>query len=205
MFNANGNAMVQQRGEEMAARTLMIMGTQSSAGKSILVTALCRAFAPQGCRVAPFKALNIALNAGVTADGHEISRATFAQAEAAGISPHVDMNPVLIKPHANGISQIVLKGRVFDQLAPGNWHKLQPILWQHIMEALDRLHGHHDLIIIEGAGSPAEINLKENDIVNMRVARYAQAPVLLVGDIDLGGSSQRWWAPWFCWSPKSVP
>jgi adenosylcobyric acid synthase len=171
----------------MTAKTLMIMGTHSNAGKSILVTALCRIFAQQGYRVAPFKAQNMALNAGVTPDGHEIGRATIAQAEAAGSPPHVDMNPVLLKPEGNQRSQVVLNGRAHTHIEAGNWLDLKQFLWPHVTTALDRLRSRNDLVIIEGAGSPAEINLKAGDIVNMRVAQYAQSPVLLVGDIDRGG------------------
>ncbi len=171
----------------MTARTLMIMGTHSNAGKSILVTALCRIFAQAGYRVAPFKAQNMALNAGVTADGHEIGRATMAQAEAAGVPAHVDMNPVLLKPEGNSRSQVVLNGKYHTHIEAGNWLSLKQYLWEHVTAALNRLRERNDLVIIEGAGSPAEINLKAGDIVNMRVARYAQSPVLLAGDIDRGG------------------
>ena len=171
----------------MTAKTLTILGTHSNAGKSILVTALCRIFAQEGYRVAPFKAQNMALNAGVTPQGHEIGRATIAQAEAAGMPPHVDMNPVLLKPEGHRRSQVVLNGRPYTHIDAGNWLSLKPILWTHITAALDRLRANTDLVIIEGAGSPAEINLKAGDIVNMRVAQYAQSPVLLVGDIDRGG------------------
>jgi adenosylcobyric acid synthase len=171
----------------MTAAILMIMGTHSDAGKSILVTALCRIFAQEGYRVAPFKAQNMALNAGVTPEGHEIGRATIVQAEAAGIQPHVDMNPVLLKPEGNQRSQVVLNGRHYTHIEAGNWLSLKSFLWPHVTAALDRLRQQYDLVIIEGAGSPAEINLKAGDIVNMRVARYANSPALLVGDIDRGG------------------
>jgi adenosylcobyric acid synthase len=171
----------------MAANTIMIMGTHSNAGKSILVTALCRIFARQGYRVAPFKAQNMALNAGVTPDGHEIGLATMVQAEAAGIPPHVDMNPILLKPEGNRRSQVVLNGRAYSHIEAGNWLDLKQFLWPHVTAALDRLRSRNDLVIIEGAGSPAEINLKAGDIVNLRVAQYAQSPALLVGDIDRGG------------------
>lgn len=171
----------------MAAKTLMIVGTHSNAGKSILVTALCRIFAQEGYRVAPFKAQNMALNAGVTPEGHEIGRATIAQAEAAGLAAHVDMNPVLLKPEGHRRSQVVLNGRHHTHIDADNWLSLKSILWPHVTAALERLRARTDLVIIEGAGSPAEINLKEGDIVNMRVARHAQSPTLLVGDIDRGG------------------
>jgi adenosylcobyric acid synthase len=171
----------------LTAKTLMVLGTHSNAGKSIVVTALCRIFAREGLRVAPFKAQNIALNAGVTPGGHEIGRATIAQAEAAGVAPHVDMNPVLLKPEGHGRSQVVLNGRAYTHIHADNWYSLKPLLWEHVTTALDRLQARFDLVIMEGAGSPAEINLKAGDIVNTRVAQYANAPALLVGDIDRGG------------------
>lgn len=171
----------------MTAKPLMIMGTHSNAGKSILVTALCRIFAQDGYHVAPFKAQNIALNAGVTPAGEEIGRATLAQAKAAGVVPQVDMNPILLKPEGNKRSQVVLNGRPYTHINADNWFQLKPFLWEQVTAAYDRLRQNYDLIVIEGAGSPAEINLKAGDIVNMRVAQYAQAPVLLVGDIDRGG------------------
>lgn len=170
----------------MKAATLMVMGTHSNAGKSMLVTALCRMFARQGHRVAPFKAQNMALNAGVTPEGHEIGRSTIAQAEAAGVEPHVDMNPILLKPHGDR-SQLILNGRPDGYVHLGNWRRRKPQLWRQIRAALDRLRARSELVIIEGAGSPAEVNLKADDIVNMRVAREVGAPVLLVGDIDRGG------------------
>lgn len=169
------------------APVLMIQGTHSNAGKSLMVTALCRIFARRGLRVAPFKAQNMALNSFVTPEGHEIGRAQAVQAEAAGVAPHVDMNPILIKPEGDGVSQLVLNGRPYTRLHAGNFYALKTELWPHVTAALDRLRQRFDLVIAEGAGSPAEINLKAGDIVNMRVARYANAPVLLVGDIDRGG------------------
>ncbi len=171
----------------MSARTLMVMGTSSNVGKSILVTALCRILAQQGLRVAPFKAQNIALNSGVTPEGHEIARSTIVQAEAAGLKPHVDMNPVLIKPETDRGSQLVLAGRPQGRIDAGNWTRMRSVLRTHITTAFDRLCLDYDLILLEGAGSPAEINLKKDDFVNMGMARYAGAPVLLVGDINQGG------------------
>lgn len=169
------------------APVLMIQGTHSNAGKSLMVTALCRIFARRGVRVAPFKAQNMALNSFVTPEGAEIGRAQAVQAEAAGVAPHVDMNPILIKPEGDGVSQLVLNGRPYARLHAGNFYALKAELWPHVTAALDRLRARFDLVIAEGAGSPVEINLKAGDIVNMRVARYANAPVLLVGDIDRGG------------------
>jgi adenosylcobyric acid synthase len=171
----------------MNGRTLMVMGTSSNVGKSILVTALCRILAQQGYRVAPFKAQNIALNAGVTLEGHEMARSTIVQAEAAGLTPHIDMNPVLIKPEGNRGSQLVLDGRPQGRIDAGNWQSMRAVLQTHVTAAFDRLRSDYDLIVLEGAGSPAEINLKKDDFVNMGMARYAGAPVLLVGDIDQGG------------------
>ncbi|MEM1178823.1 MAG: cobyric acid synthase [Acidobacteriota bacterium] len=169
------------------APALMIVGTCSDAGKSTLVAALCRIFARRGLAVAPFKAQNMSLNAGVTAEGHEIGRSTCVQAEAAGIPPHVDMNPVLLKPEAEKRSQVILEGRPHSHLLSKDWHARRDVFWRAITASLDRLRQRVDLVIIEGAGSPAEINLAHSDVTNLRVAVYAGAPALLVGDIDRGG------------------
>lgn len=171
----------------MTAKTLMIQGSSSSAGKSLLVTALCRIYARRGVRVAPYKSQNMSNNAAVCADGSEIGRAQALQAVAAGLLPTVDMNPVLIKPEADSRSQIILMGRPWQTLAAKTYYEKKTILWESARAALDRLRNSYDLVIIEGAGSPVELNLKRGDIVNMAVARYAQSPVLLVGDIDRGG------------------
>ena len=175
----------------MVARpqTVMLMGTSSHVGKSILATALCRIFHQWGRRVVPFKAQNMALNSYVTKDGLEMGRAQVAQAEAAGLAPAVDMNPVLLKPTGNACSQVVVDGRPIGNLSAKEYHKGKSVeLWQNVTAALGRLATQYDTIVIEGAGSPAEINLKADDIVNMRVARYLHAPVLLIADIDRGGS-----------------
>jgi adenosylcobyric acid synthase len=171
----------------MTAKVLMIQGTASSAGKSLLVAALCRIFAQDGVRVAPFKAQNMALNSFVTPEGHEIGRSQAVQAEAAGIPPHVDMNPVLLKPEGDARSQVIVLGRPWQTLPAASYYERKHVLWEQVTAALARLRERYELIVIEGAGSPAEINLRESDIVNMAVARHADAPVLLVGDIDRGG------------------
>lgn len=165
----------------------MIQGSSSSAGKSLLVTALCRIYARRGIKVVPFKAQNMSNNAAVCADGGEIGRAQALQAAAANLAPTVDMNPVLIKPEADSRSQIILMGRPWNTLAAKTYYEKKEILWEHVTASLDRLRAAYDLVIIEGAGSAAEINLRRGDIVNMAVAKYANAPVLLVGDIDRGG------------------
>ncbi|MBI4180709.1 MAG: cobyric acid synthase [Chloroflexi bacterium] len=171
----------------MSAKVLMIQGTASSVGKSVLVTALCRIFLQDGFKVAPFKAQNMALNSFVTREGGEIGRAQVVQAEAAGIEPTVDMNPVLLKPEADAKSQVIVLGKVIKTMKANQYYDYTPYLIRVIEDSLNRLRSIYDIVVIEGAGSPAEINLKEREIVNMRVARMANAPVLLVSDIDRGG------------------
>lgn len=166
---------------------LMIQGTASSAGKSFLVAGLCRLLVQEGYRVAPFKAQNMSNNAAVTGDGHEIGRAQAVQAQAARLLPHVDMNPVLLKPEADNRSQVIVMGRPFATLDAAAYQEAKLRVWDEVTAALDRLRSAYDVLLVEGAGSPAEINLKARDISNMRVALHAQAPVLLVGDIDRGG------------------
>jgi adenosylcobyric acid synthase len=171
----------------VTARVLMIQGTGSSVGKSILVTALCRIFRQDGFSVAPYKSQNMSLNSYVTRDGGEMGRAQVTQAEAARIEPSVDMNPILLKPEADARSQVVLMGKPAMTLPAAEYCLHTPELLKAAGESLNRLRSRHDIIVIEGAGSPAEINLKRCEIVNMRIAMMADAPVLLVGDIDKGG------------------
>jgi adenosylcobyric acid synthase len=170
-----------------AARAVMICGTGSDVGKSVLTAGLCRILKRRGLRVAPFKSQNMALNSAVTLDGGEIGRAQAAQAEAAGLEPTVDMNPILLKPEADHRSQLVVRGGAVASVTFGEYRRMTPGLMSVVEASLERLRRAYDLVLIEGAGSPAEINLREDEIVNMRVARLAEAPVLLVGDIDRGG------------------
>jgi len=171
----------------MPGKVLMVQGTSSSAGKSLIVSALCRIYARRGVRVAPFKAQNMSNNAAVCADGSEIGRSQMTQALAAGVTPTAAMNPILLKPESNARSQVVVMGRPLETLPARSYYKRKQMLWGVVTAALDQLRDTYELIIAEGAGSPVELNLKPNDIVNMAVARYAQADVLLVGDIDRGG------------------
>ncbi len=171
----------------MTGRVLMVQGTMSSAGKSLIVAALCRIFKQDGWRVAPFKAQNMALNSFATRDGREIGRAQAMQAAAAGVDVTVEMNPVLIKPEADSFAQIVVMGKPWARLPAGEYMRRRRELWSLVTHALDSLRAEYDLVVIEGAGSPAELNLRRGDLVNMAIAEYANAPVLLVGDIDRGG------------------
>ena len=165
----------------------MIQGTTSDAGKSLMVTGLCRLLARKGYKVAPFKPQNMALNSAVTAEGCEIGRAQAVQAQACGIAPHVDMNPVLLKPNSDTGSQVIIHGKSIGNMDAVGYHAYKQTAKQAVMDSFARLQEQYDVVIVEGAGSPAEINLRQNDIANMGFAEAADVPVLLVGDIDRGG------------------
>lgn len=170
-------------------KAIMVVGTTSHAGKSLLVTAICRILSRRGWRVAPFKAQNMALNAYVTAGGGEMGHAQAVQAWAAGIMPSVDMNPILLKPQSDSTSQVIMKGRVVGKVGAAEYYEQYfDVGWQAVEESLQRLSEEFDLLVCEGAGSPAEINLKHRDLANMRVATHLNAPTLLVVDIDRGGA-----------------
>jgi len=169
------------------ARALFVGGTGSDVGKSVIAAGLCRLLLRRGYRVAPFKAQNMALNSAVTPEGGEIGRAQALQAAACGIPPHTDMNPILLKPNSDTGSQVVVHGRPVGNMTVTGYHAFKPEAFARVRESYERLAAAHDLIVMEGAGSIAEINLKEHDIVNLRAAAMAQAPVLLVADIDRGG------------------
>ena len=186
------------------ARVVMVQGTSSHAGKSLLATALCRIFRQDGFRTAPFKAQNMSLNSCPTPDGLEIGRSQATQAAAAGVPARVEMNPVLLKPETEGRTQVVVMGRPVSTVATDSRQPRGPQLWDVVVRALDRLRREFDIVVIEGAGSPVEINIKERDIANMRVACHADAPVLLVGDIDLGGVLHRWSVRWRCLNPPNA-
>ena len=166
---------------------LMVQGTGSNVGKSLLVAGLCRAYAARGLRVRPFKPQNMSNNAAVAGDGREIGRAQALQARAAGIEPHVDMNPVLLKPESEHGAQVVVQGSVTGTADARGYHALKATLMPRVLESFGRLGRGADLILVEGAGSPAEVNLRENDIANMGFALAAGVPVALVGDVDRGG------------------
>ena len=171
----------------MSTKVIMIQGTMSGAGKSLLAAALCRIFRQDGYRVAPFKSQNMALNSYVTKDGLEMGRAQVMQAEAAGIEPDVRMNPILLKPSSDTGSQVIVNGEILGQMSAVDYFAYKKKLVPAILEAYESLAEENDIIVIEGAGSPAEINLRQDDIVNMGLAELVDAPVLLAGDIDRGG------------------
>ena len=168
------------------ARALMVLGTASHVGKSVLTTAFCRLLAERGVRVAPFKAQNMALNSFVTADGGEIGRAQVAQAEAAGVEPTRAMNPVLLKP-TGGVSQVVLDGAPYAVMSAREYYGAKAAIWPRVTAAYDALARSFDVVVLEGAGSPVEINLTEHDLTNLRMARHADAAVVIVADIERGG------------------
>ncbi|WP_460427161.1 cobyric acid synthase [Azotobacter armeniacus] len=167
--------------------TLMVQGTTSDAGKSTLVTALCRWLARQGVQVAPFKPQNMALNSAVTADGGEIGRAQAVQAQAAGLAPHTDMNPVLLKPNSDTGAQVIVHGRAVTSMDASAYHDYKRVARQAVLQSHQRLAAQYTVVMVEGAGSPAEINLRANDIANMGFAEAVDCPVILIADIDRGG------------------
>jgi adenosylcobyric acid synthase len=169
------------------AKTLMFLGTGSDVGKSILTAAFCRILKQDGYRVAPFKAQNMALNSFITPEGGEMGRAQVVQAEAAGIEPHVDMNPILLKPTSHIGSQVIVRGKVVGNFAAGDYYQYKKGLLPVVRESFERLASSYDVVVLEGAGSAVELNLKEHDLVNLAMAEMADAPCILVGDIDRGG------------------
>lgn len=169
------------------AKCIMVQGTASSVGKSLITAGLCRLFKQDGYRVAPFKSQNMALNSFITREGKEMGRAQVVQAEAAGIEPSVDMNPILLKPTTDKKAQVIIKGEVYGNMSAVEYHNFKPQLADMVREIYNSLAERNDIVVIEGAGSPAEINLRDKDIVNMGMAEIADAPVILVGDIDKGG------------------
>ena len=175
------------RKESGMAKNIMIQGTMSNAGKSLLVAGLCRIFRQDGFVTAPFKSQNMALNSFITEEGLEMGRAQVVQAEAAGVSPSVFMNPILLKPTNDTGSQVIVNGEVIGNMNARDYFTYKKELVPDILKAYQQLERQFERIVIEGAGSPAEINLKQDDIVNMGLAKLVDAPVLLVGDIDRGG------------------
>mgnify|MGYP003856351399 CR=1 FL=1 len=173
--------------EIMQSITLMVQGTTSDAGKSALVTGLCRYYKRKGISVAPFKPQNMALNSAVTVDGGEIGRAQAVQAQACGLEAHTDMNPVLLKPNSDTTAQIIVQGKAIKNLNAKSYHLYKPTVMPAILESYQRLKEQYDTIIVEGAGSPAEINLRDRDVANMGFAEVVDCPVILVADIERGG------------------
>ena len=169
------------------AVTLMVQGTTSDAGKSTLVTALCRWLARQGVAVVPLKPQNMALNSAVTAEGGEIGRAQAVQAQAAGLAPHTDMNPVLLKPNSDTGAQVIIHGRAVANMQAGTYHDYKKVAMAAVLESHQRLSSNYAVVMVEGAGSPAEINLRANDIANMGFAEAVDCPVIIIADIDKGG------------------
>ncbi|WP_373433565.1 cobyric acid synthase [Vibrio anguillarum] len=172
---------------ESTLRSLMVQGTTSDAGKSVLVAGLCRVLARRGIKVAPFKPQNMALNSAVTADGGEIGRAQAVQAQACGVEPSVHMNPVLLKPNSDTGAQVILQGRALSNMEATGYHDYKKVAMNTVLDSYARLQAEYQSVMIEGAGSPAEINLRENDIANMGFAEAADVPVIIIADIDRGG------------------
>jgi len=183
-------------------RPIMILGCTSDAGKSLIVTAICRLLANRGIKVAPFKAQNMSNNAAITEEGLEMGRAQYLQALAAKATPSVVMNPVLLKPSAETFSQVIVNGVVNNEISQLPWMERKTLLWKEVQQALQQLQNDYEQIVIEGAGSPAEINLRAGDIVNMSVALECQADVYLVSDIDRGGSFAHLLGTWGCLAPE---
>ena len=169
------------------AKAIMLQGTASNAGKSLLAAGLCRIFKRDGYKVAPFKSQNMALNSAITKEGLEMGRAQVVQAQAAGVEPSVRMNPILLKPQSDTGSQVIVNGEVRGVMPAADYFRYKKELVPGILRAYRSLAEEYDVIVLEGAGSPAEINLRQDDIVNMGMARMARSPVLLAGDIDRGG------------------
>lgn len=169
------------------AKSIMILGTGSSVGKSVITTGLCRILKQDGYEVAPFKSQNMALNSFITENGNEMGRAQVVQAEAAGKKAHVNMNPILLKPSTDRKAQVILRGKVHQNMSAVEYHEFKSELKGMVKEVYDQLASENDVVVLEGAGSPAEINLRENDLVNMGMAELSDSPVVIVGDIDRGG------------------
>lgn len=171
----------------MDAKTIQVCGTGSAVGKSVIVSGLCRIFKQEGFKVAPFKAQNMSLNSYVTYEGGEIGRAQALQAQACGLKPSVDMNPILLKPTSDKTSQVILQGKPVGNMSALEYRDYKRIAREKVLDSFNKLKKNFEIIVIEGAGSPAEVNLKSHDLVNMKMAKIAKAPVILVGDIDKGG------------------
>lgn len=181
---------------------LMLLGTSSNAGKSILASAFCRIFTQDGYRVKPFKAQNMSLNSGVTAFGDEMGRSQIVQAQACKVDPDARMNPILLKPQSENGSQVILFGKSLGAHQVKDYHAKKPELWKKVCAAYDELAATCDIMVLEGAGSPAEVNLKASDFVNIRMAQYAKASALLVGDIDRGGVYASFLGTWMTFTPE---
>jgi len=168
-------------------KKIMLQGTASNVGKSILTAGLCRVFKQDGYSVAPFKSQNMALNSFITKEGLEMGRAQVFQAEAAGIEPIADMNPILLKPSGNHRCQVIVRGKVREDMSSSDYHIYKPKLAKELKNIFEQFSNNYDIVAMEGAGSTAEINLREHDVANMGMAEIADAPVIIVGDIDRGG------------------